>query len=219
MSSNICSFVHNCPTCQHSKIPPHSPYDLLQPLPIPNQPSSGIIPLTTAPLACPLFRLSTAWVPPSLPGYSVGDTKLATLDDLLAQRQHIFSTLRWNLAHARQRIIQKVNACRTEKEFAESTWVFLKLQQYRQKSTAVRVGAIAYELKLPPAARIHLIFHVSRLRPYYGDPKTQVYPLPDNSYNIPSSEDLTKILSLQVNQNGEQELLVQWKGLPETDAT
>ncbi|KAL0329094.1 UNVERIFIED_CONTAM: Retrovirus-related Pol polyprotein from transposon.6 [Sesamum radiatum] len=177
-----------------------------------------IPPTTFSPTFPFLIRLSTAWVPPT-PWTTQWDTKLATLDDLLAQRQHIFSTLRWNLAHARQRIIQKVNARRTEKEFAESTWVFLKLQPYRQKSVAVCVGAIAYELKLPPAARIHLIFHVSRLRPYYGDPKTQVYPLPDNSYNIPSSEDLTKILSRQVNQNGEQELLVQWKGLPETDAT
>ncbi|KAL0281945.1 UNVERIFIED_CONTAM: hypothetical protein Sradi_7277800 [Sesamum radiatum] len=40
-----------------------------------------------------------------------------------------------------------------------------------------RIGTVAYELELLSATRIHLIFHVSLLKPCYGSPRDQICPL------------------------------------------
>lgn len=74
--------------------------------------------------------------------------------------------------------------------------MFLKLQPYRQNSVKQRfsqklshryygpfrilrrIGSVAYELELPPSARIHPVFHVSLPKPCYGQPITQITPLP-----------------------------------------
>ncbi|KAL0435374.1 UNVERIFIED_CONTAM: hypothetical protein Sradi_0245300 [Sesamum radiatum] len=129
-------------------------------------------------------------------------------------------------------MVQQANARRTDRQFEEGTWVFLRLQPYRQKSAAARasqklgkrffgpfrilnrVGSVAYELELSPAARVHPVFHVSRLRPFHGDPQTQICPLPDLPVSVSSAEELER-----VPPPGEHELLIQWKGASEMEAT
>lgn len=48
------------------------------------------------------------------------------------------------------------------------------------------IGAVAYELKLPPEARIHPIFHISKLKPFHGNP-------PSQAPSIPPSIDSTRL--------------------------
>ncbi|XP_062183813.1 uncharacterized protein LOC133887844 [Phragmites australis] len=75
---------------------------------------------------------------------------------------------------------------RTERVFAVGDLVYLKLQPYIQSSVAhrphhkfsfryygpypvlERVGAVAYKLKLPEGALIHLVVHVSQLKKAIG---------------------------------------------------
>ncbi|XP_077251451.1 uncharacterized protein LOC143890638 [Tasmannia lanceolata] len=75
---------------------------------------------------------------------------------------------------------------RTEREFEVGTWVYLRLQPYRQTSISLRrslklaprffgpfqiierIGPVSYKLKLPDDSRIHPVFHVSCLKKKIG---------------------------------------------------
>jgi hypothetical protein len=71
------------------------------------------------------------------------------------------------------------NRRRSDRSFEVMDFVYLKLQPYKQQSTAarvshklvakyygpyqvlVKVGTVAYKLNLPPQSMIHPVFHVS----------------------------------------------------------
>lgn len=83
-----------------------------------------------------------------------------------------------------------------KRRFNVGDLVLVKLQPYKQNSVALRknqklgmkyfgpfpilakVGAIAYKLKLPKNARIHVVFHISQLKLFKGDMSDPYLPLP-----------------------------------------
>jgi hypothetical protein len=118
--------------------------------------------------------------------------------------------------------------------------VLLKLQPYAQGSVVnipypkltfkyfgsyailERIGATTYKLQLPEGSLVHLVFHVSQLKPYTHD-NTLVFSqcLEISALDI---ADLTpeKILDRRLVKKGNVatvQVLIQWSGLPSDSAT
>ena len=116
--------------------------------------------------------------------------------------------------------------------------MYLKLRPYRQQSLArraneklsarfygpyeviARVGKVAYRLKLPVDAKIHPIFHVSQLKKAIGV-DIPIAPLPPQLTSEGMLEaQPEKVLGSRVSPiSGQDELLIQWKGLPDFESS
>jgi hypothetical protein len=175
--------------------------------------------------------------PPALTSYNRGDTKIHTLDEILTQKLQILQSLKQNLNRARNRMIQQANLHRKDKVFEVGQWVYLKLQPYRQISVhrrvsqklakrfygpfliTKRIGPVAYELDLPPTARIHPVFHISMLKLCHGNPSTQISPIPAPDAFPPLTPEPIALLDHRLAANSTHEILIQWKGGSVHEAT
>jgi hypothetical protein len=129
---------------------------------------------------------------------------------------------------------------RTDREFKLGQMVYLRLQPYRQSSVAYRralkllprfygpfrvvrkVGKVAYELDLPPDAKIHPVFHVSQLKPKLGSSSSALPKLPPvDSRGILRPEPVPVLdrRSRPKNNRPLIELLIRWAGQSADDAT
>jgi hypothetical protein len=155
----------------------------------------------------------------------------------LQDRALILASVRQHLLRMQQRMKHQADKNRVERSFSVGDEVFLKLQPYLQSSLVrrsnnklsfkffgpftiiARVGAVAYKLELPPASKIHPVFHVSQLKPCLG-PGQKVLPQlpsPDAMLQVP-----VRVLQRRIRQQGLRtivQVLVQWSGAPEEMAT
>lgn len=178
--------------------------------------------------------------PPSLLDYLTGASSVAQIDDLLTDRTAMIQVLRNNLQQAQQRMRAQADGHRRDVTFQVDDWVFLRLQPYRQSSVAhrrndklsrrfygpyrilERVGHVAYRLYLPPGARIHDVFHVSKLKRCHGDPPQQPTPFPsqlikDRPLLTPAAILDSRIILIRGRPH--YQLLVRWEQQPASDAT
>lgn len=178
--------------------------------------------------------------PPSLTDYLAGDSTNASVDDLLIERATVLQELKKNLSRAQLRMKNQANAGRTDVQFQKDDWVLLKLQPYRQTSLRQRsfnklarrfygpfqilerIGAVAYRLNLPDTAKLHNVFHISRLKKFIGDPTMEVNPLPAEFLNQhPVLTPSNVLQSREILRKGKviPQILVQWGQHPKEEAT
>ncbi|CAN0889585.1 hypothetical protein LINGRAHAP2_LOCUS16136 [Linum grandiflorum] len=123
---------------------------------------------------------------------------------------------------------------RSDRTFPAGTWVYVRLQVYRQTTVrhqqyhklapryygpylvVDRIGDVAYRLALPPSSRIHPVFHVSMLKEAKGNVAGRVQTsLPETTASIPTPQ---AILERRVRR-GRDEVLVHWTDMSPSEAT
>ncbi|CAL9234357.1 unnamed protein product [Arabidopsis halleri] len=178
--------------------------------------------------------------PLSIPSYEIGASTLAEVDDQLASRDELLGELKQHLERANNRAKQLADAKRRDIKIECGSWVYLRLQPYRQCSVLRRtsqklshkyfgpfqveakVGEVAYRLTLPQGSRIHLVFHVSLLKPHVGTvtPTTgELPPLRENGYLHLQPEKVIRRRDVAAGNKTRPELLIKWCGLSDEDAT
>ncbi|KAJ1398529.1 Ribonuclease H-like superfamily [Sesbania bispinosa] len=136
--------------------------------------------------------------PPTIRSYVTGSATIVAIDESIMQRRQMLQVIRDNLGQAQIQMRNQFNAHRQDRSFKVGDWVFRRLQPYRQisvrsspsKKLAKRyfgtfqivrtIGPVAYQLALPPDAKVHPVFHISKLKPFYGTPPSNIPPLPSS---------------------------------------
>ncbi|KAL5565238.1 hypothetical protein UlMin_028402 [Ulmus minor] len=186
------------------------------------------------------FQALYGRLPPSIPLYLDGLSRVNEVDQSLLQRDDLLQHLKKNLDMAANRMKQTADKKRRNVEFQAGDMVLLKLHPYRQQTAFKRVhqklaskfygpyqiekkiGNVAYQLHLPASAKIHPVFHVSLLKKYVGGPPQVTLDLPPITDEGVASVEPEQILDTRWFKQGDkfvEESLVKWKQLPTEDAT
>ena len=186
------------------------------------------------------FQALYGYAPPQKEWLPEDPTPVAAVEEVLRRRRNMDHILKRQLETARNIMKQIADKKRTEREFKEGDWVFLKLQPYRQNSVAVRknlklnpryygpfqiskrIGMVAYELKLPEGSLIHPVFHVSLLKKKVGDATIVLGKLPVSDKEGRMRIMPVAILDRKLMKRGNgaaTAVLVQWSNLFPEDAT
>ncbi|WVY93545.1 hypothetical protein V8G54_032633 [Vigna mungo] len=178
--------------------------------------------------------------PPSIPTYIEGTSSNAGCDSVLTSREEIFALLKANLLKAQIRMKKLADSKRRDLKFEVGSWVYLKLQPYRQVSVSghkyhklakrfygpfkvlKRIRPVAYKIALPPQSKIHNVFHCSMLKHHEGPVPSSIDNLPLESVeNNPLVTPLAVLDFKTVPVDGvlTRFALVQWNGLSPDDTS
>ena len=85
-----------------------------------------------------------------------------------------------------------------------------------------QIGPVAYELELPSSTTIHLVFHVSQLKRALGSADLCQPLSPVLVDDLEWQVEPDQVLDIRQSPNNNQpniEVLIQWKGLPQFEAS
>lgn len=115
---------------------------------------------------------------PQMLPYESGATKVQAVDEELRSREFIANLIKENLQEAQAKMKYFADKKKGSQEFEIDDFVYLRLRPYQQMIVSMlrnlkiasrfyrpfkvvrKVGQVAYELDLPPKAKIYPIFHV-----------------------------------------------------------
>ncbi|XP_057463957.1 uncharacterized protein LOC130753833 [Actinidia eriantha] len=163
-------------------------------------------------------------------------SSIEAVDTELTTREAILQQLRQNLLKAHKRMKEQADKHRRELSFQVGDLVMVKLHPYRQQSVSQRlnsklcqkfyspfpvlrrIGQVACHLDLPFSSKIHHVFHVSLLKPFYGLSAVNVsntLPVENNDTQIPSiPAAVLNRRTVTADVKFETQVLIQWEGLP-----
>ena len=125
-------------------------------------------------------------------------------------------------------------------QFEVRDFVYIKLRPYRLRSLANRpneklspryfgpykvvqqIGPVAYRLELPSSTTIHPVFHVSQLKRALGSADLCQPLSPILAEDLEWLVEHDQVLDIRQSPNNNQpgiEVLIQWKGLPQFEAS
>jgi len=172
--------------------------------------------------------------------FGISDAVVSPVQDvatLMNERETMLRSVHQHLLRAQQRMKHQADKHRSERNFAISDQVFLRLQPCVQSSLAPRshhklcfkyfgpfkiidkIGSVAYKLALPPSSTIHPVFHVSLLKPAppQSTPVSSELPDTDDALQI-----LEEVLQTRIHQHGTStvpQFLIKWSNMIEDMAT
>ncbi|KAK2417448.1 hypothetical protein QL285_039746 [Trifolium repens] len=177
--------------------------------------------------------------PPAITRWIQGETRVEAVQKELLDRDEALKQLREQLLRAQDRMKQLADKKRCDRSFEVGEWVFVKLRAHRQKSVVnrinaklaaryygpypvvSRVGAVAYQLKLPEGSRVHPVFHVSLLKKAVGryQEEDELPELEGESGVLIEPEAILARRTVTVHNEVIEQVLVQWKGQVVDEAT
>ena len=80
------------------------------------------------------FEALYGYEPPRWKDFALLDSRVPIVKDRQGESQRIANLLKENLTMARNRMKQHADQHRSEREFEEGDWVFVRLQPYKQLS-------------------------------------------------------------------------------------
>ena len=113
----------------------------------------------------------------------------------------------------------------------------MKAQPYAQSSLAPRsnqklafkffgpyqilskMGAVAYELKLPSSSMVHPVFHVSQLKKLVGQHHEVTADIPDHTFRWSVPEKIIQHRCVTKGNAQIQQVLIKWSHMPVSLAT
>jgi hypothetical protein len=181
------------------------------------------------------FELVYGRPPPSIRSYAVGDARLPAVEKAMTERDEFLAEVRDRLEQAQQHYKAVYDRRHRPVQFAPGQWVWLRLLHRPVASLNVqgrgklgprffgpfqiseRIGEVAYRLILPAGVRLHDVFHVGLLKPFYGEPPTQppVLPMIQHGHVVVEPE---AVLQGRIAR-GQREVLVRWKGVPAAESS
>ena len=187
------------------------------------------------------FEVLYGQSPPIHMPYLPGESNVEAVDRSMQAREQVVEMLKFHLKRAQDRMKSLADKHRTDREFEEGVWVYLKLQPYRQSTNRPtpynklsskyygpfqiqeRVGKVAYKLQLPSGSQIHPVFHVSQLKLCKGSvdqPGTLPLPMCDDRgmMSVFPAKILDRRLG-KMNNRAVAYVMVQWSNGSVEEAT